>query len=241
MRAQTRHQLKQDRFSRVTIDAAERTADWTVEHKSKLIVAAIVVLVVAGSALGAWYYFNQQDQKASLELAQAVRIMDAPVRPAGVPAEPDTPSYASLQERATDAHKKLQAIVDRYPHTRSAEFARYLLGVTSVNLDDNAAAERDFKAVVSSHNEDLAALAKFALASVDRNSNRSKDAIDLYKQLIDKPTRTVGKATAQLELAATYQATGQSDQARQIYQQIQKENPSTDAAQIATGKLQEMK
>jgi TolA-binding protein len=131
--------------------------------------------------------------------------------------------------------------VDRYPHTRSAEFARYLLGVTSVNLDDNAAAERDFKAVASSHNEDLAALAKFALASVDRNSNRSKDAIDLYKQLIDKPTRSVGKATAQLELAATYQATGQSDQARQIYQQIQKENPSTDAAQIATGKLQEMK
>ena len=31
MRAETRHQLKQDAFSRVTMGAAEKTADWTVE------------------------------------------------------------------------------------------------------------------------------------------------------------------------------------------------------------------
>ena len=241
MRAETRHQLKQDRFSRVTIDAAERTAHWTVEHQSKLIVAGIVVLVVAGAVLGSWYYFSQQDQKASLDLSQAVRIMDTPVRPPGVPAEPDTPSYASTQERATEAHKKFQAIADQYPHTRSAEFARYFLGVNSANLGDNAAAEREFKAVAASHNEDLAALAKFALASVYRNTNRNKEALDLYKQLIDKPTRTVSKGTAQLELAATYQSAQQSDQAKQIYQQIQKENPTSETAQIAGQKLQEIK
>ncbi len=241
MRAQTRHQLKQDRFSRVTIDAAERTAHWTVEHQSKLMVAAIIVLLVAAASFGSWYYFNQQDLKASVDLGQAVRTMDTPVRPAGMPAEPDTPSFASVKERATEAHKKFQALADKYPHTRSAEFARYFLGVTSADLGDNAAAERELKAVAASHNEDLAALARFALASVDRNINRNKEAIDLYKQLIDKPTRTVSKATAQLELAETYQAAQQSDQAKQIYQQIQKENPSSEAAQIATGKLQEMK
>jgi TolA-binding protein len=241
VRAQTRHQLKQDRFSRVTIDAAERTAHWTVEHQSKLMVAAIIVLLVAAASFGSWYYFNQQDLKASVDLGQAVRTMDTPVRPAGMPAEPDTPSFASVKERATEAHKKFQALADKYPHTRSAEFARYFLGVTSADLGDNAAAERELKAVAASHNEDLAALARFALASVDRNINRNKEAIDLYKQLIDKPTRTVSKATAQLELAETYQAAQQSDQAKQIYQQIQKENPSSEAAQIATGKLQEMK
>ncbi len=68
MRAQTRHQLKEDRFSRVTIDAAEATAHWSVEHKSKVITGAIVVLVVAAAALGIWYFTNQQDQKASAEL-----------------------------------------------------------------------------------------------------------------------------------------------------------------------------
>ncbi len=47
MRAETRHQLKQDRFSKVTIEAAENAAHWTVEHQAKLIAAVIAVVVIA--------------------------------------------------------------------------------------------------------------------------------------------------------------------------------------------------
>ena len=108
-------------------------------------------------------------------------------------------------------------------------------------MGDNAAAERDLKEVASSRNEDLAALGRFALASLYRNTNRTKGAIELYKQLADKPTRTVGKVMAQLELASTYQSLQQPDQAKLIYQQIQKENPNTDAAQLATTKMQALK
>ncbi len=71
--------------------------------------------------------------------------MDTQLRPAGAPAEPDFPSFASAKERTTEAHKQFQAIVDQYPHTRTAEFARYFLGLTSSQLGDNAAAERDLK------------------------------------------------------------------------------------------------
>lgn len=241
MRAETRHQLKQDRFSRVTIGAAEATVHWSVEHKSKVMVGIIIALVVAAAALGAWYYLSQQDLKASVELSQAIRVLDTPLRPEGVPAQPDFPSFASAKERATEAHKKLQAIVDKYPHTRSSDMARYFLGLTAATLGDNAAAERDLKTVASSHNDDLSALAKFSLASFYRNNNRTKEALDLYKQLIDKPTRTVGKVTAQLELAATYLADQQPLEAKRTYEQVQKENPATDAAQIASGKLRELK
>ena len=95
MRAETRHQLKQDRFSRVTIDAAERTVHWSVEHQKKLIIAAIVLLVIAGASLGSWYYLNQQDEKASIEMSQAVRTFTTPVRPAGMPAQP-TNNFSKL-------------------------------------------------------------------------------------------------------------------------------------------------
>jgi TolA-binding protein len=241
VRAETRHQLKQDRFSRVTIDAAEATVHWTVEHKTKLIAAAVIVLVIAGAGLGGWYYLNQQDQKASVELSRAIRTLDTPLRPAGAPAEPDVPSFASSKERASEAHKHLQEIVDRYPHTRSSDFARYLLGLTSAQLGDNTGAERDLKQVASLQNQDLAALAKFALASVCRNTHRNKDAIDLYNQLIAKPSRTVAKTTAQLELAATYQSANLPLEAKRVYDQVQKENPNTQAAQLASQKLQDLK
>jgi predicted negative regulator of RcsB-dependent stress response len=241
VRAETRHQMKQDRFSRVTIDAAERTAHWSVEHKNKLIVGVVVVALVAAAAAGSWYYLNQQDQKASVELSQAVRTLNTPVRPPNMPAQPDAPSFASSSERATAAHKQFQGIVDHYPHTRSAEFARYFLGLTAADLGDKTSAERELQKVISSSNSDLAGLAKMALASVYRNSGRNKQAVDLYTQLAAKPSTTVSKVTAQLELAATYQADNQPLEAKRIYQTIQKENPASEAAQMASAKLQELK
>jgi tetratricopeptide (TPR) repeat protein len=241
VRAETRHQLKQDRFSRTTFQVAEQTVHWTVEHKNKLIVAAIAVVVLAAALVGGWYYLDQQDDKASVDFGKAVQTLDMPIRPAGMPAQPDYPSFASFTDRATEAHKQFQAIVDKYPHTRSADFSRYFLGVTSSSLGDNATAERELKAVADGRNSNLSALAKLALASVYRNTNRIQDAVSLYKQLIDKPTETVGKAAAEFQLAETYQAAGMNPDAKKQYEQIQKDDPKSDAAQKAGEKLQQLK
>jgi predicted negative regulator of RcsB-dependent stress response len=241
VRAQTRHQLKEDRFSKVTLETWEKTRDWSRAHKSLLMVAGIVAIVLVCAAFGGWYYFNQQDQLASVAFNQAVRTLDMPIRPAGMPAQPDVTTLGSSQERATEARKQFQEIINKYPHTRSAEFAHYFLGLTAADAGDNSSAERELQSVAKSSNDDLSALARFALASVYRNKNRMKDAIDLYKQLIDKPVQTVSKTTAQLELANTYQAANQPLEAKKIYEQIQKENPSTQAAQMASSKLQDLK
>ena len=241
MRAETRHQLKQDKFSRATIQVAEKTVHWTVDHKNKLIVASVVIVALVAAALGSWYYLERQDEKASADFGKATLVLDTPVRPAGMPPQPEYPSYASSKERATDARKQFQAVIDKYPHTRAADFSHYFLGVTAASVGDNATADRELKTVAGYHNEDLSALAKLALAGVYRNSNRTKDAIDLYKQLIDKPTRTVGKTAAEMELAQTYEAAGLTAEAKKQYEQIQKDAPQSQAAQLASAKLQELK
>jgi predicted negative regulator of RcsB-dependent stress response len=241
VRAETRRQLKTDRFSKVTIQAAEQTVHWTVEHRNKLIVAAVVTVVVVAAVLGSWYYLEQQDEKASVDFSKAVQAMDLPIRPAGMPPQPEYPSFASGNERATEAHKEFQAVVDKYPHTRSADFAHYFLGVTSADLGDNAAAERELKTVAAYHNANLSSLAKLALASVYLNSNRTKDALDLYKELIAKPTPTVPKSAAEVQLAEAYQSAGMAVDAKREYELIQKEAPQSEAAQLASAKLQEMK
>jgi tetratricopeptide (TPR) repeat protein len=241
VRAETRRSLKEDRFRGATIEVAERTAHWSVEHKSKLITFGIIVVVVLAAVLGAWSYLSSQDQKASVALGQAVRTMETQVRPAGVPPQPNFPSFASSQERATAAKKQFQEVVDKYPHTHTADVARYFLGLTSNDLGDNAAAERHLGEVASIHDKELAALAKFAQAAVYRKENKDAQAIDLYKQLIDRPTATVGKVTAQLELASFYQAKQQPAEAKRIYEQIQKENQGTEAGSLAASKLAELK
>jgi TolA-binding protein len=241
VRAETRHQLKQDRFSKVTFEAAGNAAHWSEEHKTKLAVIVIAVVVVGALAFGGWYYINQQDEKASGELSTAVRTFEAPVRPAGVPAQPGYDSFASSQERDTAARKQFQAIVDKYPHTHTADMARYFVGLASAQLGDNAAAERGLQEAAGSSNSDLAALGKFALASVYRSENKDSQAVDLYKQLIDKPTLVVSKATAQLELAGFYESRQKTDDAKKIYEQVAKDNPSTEAASLAQKRIAALK
>lgn len=242
MRAEARHQLKQDRFSRATMHAAEQTVHWTVEHKGKLVIAGVVVIAVIAAALGAWYYTERQDERASVDFGKALQTFDTPVRPAGMPAQPDYPSFASAKERATEAHKQFQDLVNKYPYTHVAHFSRYFLGVTSAQLGDNAAAERELKTVADYHDRDLSGLAKLALAGVYRDTKRTKDAVDLYKQLMEKPSRTVSKAAAEFQLAETYQGAGMTVDAKKQYEQIQKEAPAqSEANQLAATKLQELK
>jgi predicted negative regulator of RcsB-dependent stress response len=241
VRAETRHQLKQDRFSKATLSAAEKTFDWSAEHKTRVIGGIVIVLVLAGVGFGTWSYLTQQDQKASFALNQAVRTLDTPLRPAGMPAQPEFPSFASSQERATQAHKQFQQVADEYPHTRSGEIARYFLGVTASQLGDNASAVRDLQAVADSRNHEIGALAKLALASVYRDQGKNKDAIALYQGLIARPAPTVSKAMAEMELAGTYESMGQPVDAKNLYQQIQKEDPTSQAAQLAAQKLKDLK
>jgi len=241
VRAETRHQLKQDRFSKATLEAAEKTVHWTQEHQSKLIAAAIAVVVIAAIAVGGWYYVSSQDEKASFDFAAAVRTMETPLRPPGTPAQPGFDSFQSLAERATAARKQFQAIADKYPSTHTGKLARYFVGLAAAQLGDNAAAESNLQQAANASDRDLAALGKFALASVYRAENKDALAVELYQQAIDKPTAEVSKVTAQLELAAFYESRQKPDEAKRIYDQIQKENPSTEAASLAQRRAAELK
>jgi predicted negative regulator of RcsB-dependent stress response len=237
VRAEARHQLKEDRFSKATLEAAEKTVNWSQQNQNKVIIAAIVVVVLVAIGFGAWYYNNSQDQKASLDLATAVRTFSTPLRPAGTPEQPGFPSFDSLNARATNARKQFQAVADTYPRTRSGKMARYFVGLTAAQLGDYPAAEHNLQEAADSTDGNLASLGKFGLASVYADEKKDAQAVSLYKQLIDKPTILVAKVTAQFELASFYESHNRPDEARNLYMQIQKENPSSQASSLAQQKL----
>jgi tetratricopeptide (TPR) repeat protein len=228
----TRQQLKQDRFA----ETAKETVSWAVEHRNKLIVAGIVLAVFLAVVLGGWFYLNGQDQKASVALGTAVGTYSAPLRPPNVPATPNVQSFTSTAQRAEAAQKQFQAVVNQYPHTRSAEFARYFLGLTYRDMGKNSEAEKYLKDVAGGHNQFLASLARFALAGVYAQTNRQADAIKIYQDLIAHPTTTVPKSSSELELATLYEAQQPAEAAR-IYEEIRKAEPQSVAAQVANTRL----
>ena len=234
MRSYTRHQLKENAFAETTAD----TISWAVEHRSKLTAAAIVVAVVAAVVLGGWAYVNYRDQQASQELSGALQKYQAPIRAAGEPASPEMLSYASAVERAKAANADFMRIADKYSFTRNGRMARYFAGITLHDMGDNAGAEKQLQRVAGSMDKEVGSLAKLALASLYQDGGKTQQAIDLYKGLIEKPTTSVGKTTAQFELANLYEANHQPLEARKLYEQMQKDNPTGSIGQLASQKLQ---
>ena len=112
MRAETRHQLKQDAFSRVTIDAAERTAHWSVEHRTTLIISVVAVAIVLAAVIGGWYYLSAQDEKASFDLSGPSAPWTRSCAPPALPNSPTSRPSLPPKSAPRPPQKKFQAIVE---------------------------------------------------------------------------------------------------------------------------------
>jgi lipopolysaccharide biosynthesis regulator YciM len=161
--------------------------------------------------------------------------------PAGTPAAPDSgPTFPSIAERAKAAQKQFKTIADKYSTVSPGRIARYMSGTTLLQAGDKAGAEQELKEAAGLSDKDVASLAKMALASLYRGTNRAAEAIAIYKDLSEHPTVTVPKSQAQLDLAEMYESSD-PQQATLIYQQLQKEDPRSPAAQVAGQKLTKAK
>ena len=228
----TKRQLKEDRFKASAAEAVH----WTEEHRRTLIIGVIALVAVIAAGVGGWAYIQHQNDKASLEVGQALRTLGAPIVAPGTPVPAGSESFNSIKDRAAAARKKFLAIADHYSHTAAAKYSRYMAATAAIDAGDNAAAESELKDLAGARDKNSASLAKFALASLYRNTGRNSDAVQIYKELAEKPTDTVPKGTAQLELAGMYETT-QPAEAAKLYESIKTSDPKSVAAQIAGDRL----
>jgi tetratricopeptide (TPR) repeat protein len=231
----TRRQLKEDKFA----ETAQGAAQWATGHRQTVVWAIGIALIVILATIGFMTWRGRQTEQANVELSAALRTFNAPLRPAGTPAG-ETQTFTSIADRGKAAEKQFQAIAEKYSGVPAGKMARYLRGIALLQAGDNAGAEKDLKTASDYSDKNVAALAKMALATVDRGANHNPEAVSIYKDLIDHPTTTVPKQQAQLELAELYEKTD-PQQAITIYQQLQKDNPQSPVAQIATQKLAKTK
>lgn len=232
----TRQELKQDRFAESAADAMH----WTAAHRSKLVTGGIALAVLLVVIFGGLWYVRHTETAAQADLGHALMTYNAPLRPAGMPPDPQQPSFASVQERATAASAEFNKIASSYGFTRSGKYAKYFAGLAAVDQGNDKVAEDHLKYSAGVRDEDISSLSKLALAALYRDTNRDADAIKEYKELIDHPTHSVPKVTAQLQLADMYTAK-QPAEAKKIYQQVATENPKSAIGEIATNKLQQLK
>lgn len=218
MPSYTRRQLKQDKF--VTFTAEQ--VHWTVEHRKSIITALVIAAIVLLAVLGGGAYMSSQEEKASLGVGEGVTLLTSQIHAADAPPIPNETTFPTEHDRAKAAHEKFIEVARAYPRTRNGKYALYMAGVTARDLGDNNMAEQHLKEAGDSGNQDVASLAKFALAGLYRDTGKPADAIRLYKEVADANSGTVPRLTAQLTLAEMYEPKQPLD-ALKVYQQIKQE------------------
>lgn len=230
MDTQTRHALKQDKFAR----AAATSASWLGEHSSSVLRYIIGVVVALAVVISGVVYWNMRASAADQALGGALDVYTSPLAQPGVP---DSGTYTTAEARAKEANREFVAIAHDFGMLPEAAKAHYFAGVTFVDLGQNSQAETELKAAAGAWDKNLSSLAKLALAGLYHQTNRDADAVNLYNELIAKPSITVSAAAAQLDLADLYAAEGKHDQAKAIWAKIKDTDKESAAASIADQKL----
>jgi tetratricopeptide (TPR) repeat protein len=228
---QTRHALKGDKFAQAT----KTSVTWLSGHRSNVMPWAISATAVLVLGVGLLVFWNMRESAAETALGAALDTYSAPLALPGGPVQKG--EYATSTERSKAANQQFQAVADKYGWLPEGGKARYFTGVTAQELGQTAAAEAELKKVTGSWNRNLANLAKIALASIYHQTNRDQQAIDLYKEIIAKPSDTVTAGTAQLDLADLYAATGKQEQARALWAKLKDSDKDGAAGSIAAQKL----
>ena len=221
-----RKDLKKDEIREKLVSGVESVAS----HQQALWIVVTAALVVALAVFGWNSYARRQTAKASAALDDAMKVFQARIRASGEPADPVEITYLDEKNKFTDANKKFLAVAGQYGRTKPGQMARYYAALSEVQLKQYADAEKNLSQVISGGDENLSSLAKYQLAEVYQQEKKGPQAVDLFKQLSDKPSVFVPKPMAMLALADYYRKTDPA-QAAKLYNQVKQEFP--DAAEEA--------
>jgi len=229
----SRKELKKDEVRETLSHGAQAV----FAHQHQIWVYGGIALLVALAVLGWRFYTQSQTAKGTAALADAMKVYQARIRTAAEPALPDEITYLDEKNKYGDAVKKFTEVANRYSRTRPGQLARYYAALSLEKLNRFGEAENDLKALESSGDESLSALARFKLAQVYDEDGKGPQAVQLYQQLSSKPTLFVPKPVVLLALADHYSGSDPT-QAAKLYKQVKDEFPDTQAAQQADERLQ---
>jgi tetratricopeptide (TPR) repeat protein len=230
---QTRAALKKDKFVTTTTHGLE----WASENRQSVIVNGGILLAVIVIAIVSVVVYSSRSEAASVAFGAAMQAYQTPLAQPGEAVPPGVTTYPSIAERAKAAGALFQAVADKYGMTPDGRNARYFAGLTYIEAGENQQAEETMKKVADGWDSNLAALAKFSLAQLYRNTGRDPLAIEIYNKLSTRPTATVPYGLAQLQLADLYQLEGKADDANKIYANLKDKDPKGAAGMAAAEKL----
>jgi hypothetical protein len=155
-----------------------------------------------------------------------MQVSQAPVGAAGTP---DALAFPTIDAKGAEETRVFSKLLADYPGTEEGYISEYYLGGILASQAKLEEARKKYQDVADHAGKNTASLAKFALAQIDFQENRSPDAEALLKGLMDHPTDMVSTEQAAITLADGIKTKNPAE-ARKLLEPLVKED-----GQVAAG------
>lgn len=249
MKTKHRRELKENDLARM-IGAGR---EW-VEPRSKHITAAMLAaVVVAGVIFGVLAWRNRQQAQGQDLLGAAMVVLNTAVVPVTAPTAPgEAPAAASIGAKGTfyteeqkleAALPKLKVAADAYPDTEAGITARYHLASSLASLGRQKEAIGQFDEVARRAGAGTlyGRMAQLGKADAQAQAGEVDSAIATWKELAAKKDANLPEDAILMQLARAYQAKGNTEEARKLFNQIVDEHADSPYVADARKELESLK
>ena len=210
-----------------------KTVEFVQSHRQNLILWGIIAAVLLAAGGGGYLFYSKRIDTANEMLGNAIRTFHSPIRPISLNDQGDEPTFPTIQARDEQALRDFQTVAADYSMLRPGKVARYYVGLTQLDQSHLAEADKELTAAMSSGDPYVGSLARLALASVYVREKKTAEAEQAYRYLVDHPSDSVPKVTAQLALAA-FLGPDKPAEAEKIYKDIESSKPAPEIAELVS-------
>jgi TolA-binding protein len=229
MKAQQRHQLKQNDFA-----ATVARMSTTVREQRDRIVIVFVIAAIAISASAGYYLWRKhtRDQAGSL-FAAAMAVNESQIAPAPtVPgATQAAGTFATLKARQEAALQAFQQVANAYPSTPDGLAAAYQAAGALFGLGRLTDAEKAYQEVIARAGSSIyGSAARMGLAETLASQAQYDRAIKEYADLAAQRDGMMPVDGVLVQLARTYAKAGKTSEARATFKRVVDEFPNSNYA-----------
>ena len=217
---QIKHDIREDEVQSFLITAIER-----FQEKPSLYLGVIFGILGAGVLIsGVAYWTGLQAEAAQEDLTAAIKVYEAPIVESDAkPDDEKEPSFASEEARDAKAAELLADVGGSV-----ADVAELYEASLAMKAGDTAKARQIWESFVRSNEKDaLAVSVRLNLLALDRAEGKTQEVADKLQQELDGTAKTLPEDVLLFELAKTREALGENDAAKDLYQRIVDDFPSS--------------
>ena len=220
-----KHDIREDEVRTFLTRAVEHLQDNPKQVIGAIAGVVALILLIAGGMS----YIDHQRDAANEQLAQALKLYQAPVVTEDAdPDDPRDPSFASDEDRIARARAAFEGVQKDFGSNIAGEVAGLYLAEIEASEGNTESARSTWEEFLDSHGEHILAISvRLNLIRLDRAEGRSAEVAEELQGELDKAEKTLPEDVILFELAQTREAMGETEIAMELYQRIIDEFPQS--------------